>query len=144
MSWAFCSSFQVSITKGSLTDRQITLSIPFALNTLASSLKRGRWVLEQVGVKAPGSANSTTVLPLNRASLLTFCHSPSTRIGNVTLGTFWPSRDFSMVFSPFRVAFLNTHTVRRPTCCVCSPANPAIKLIGDVIGDGYRKIARSV
>src|SRR5659263_81606 len=109
MSWAFCSSFQVSITKGSLTDRQITLSIPFALNTPASSLKRGRCVLEQVGVKAPGSANSTTVLPLNNASLVTFCHSPLTRIGKVTSGIFWPSRDFSMIFSPVRVVVQCLH-----------------------------------
>ena len=35
--------------------------MPFSLKTPASSLKRGRWALEQVGVKAPGSANSTTL-----------------------------------------------------------------------------------
>jgi len=84
---ACCGACHVCITNGSFTARQMRQSMPFALNTPASSLKRGKCMLEQVGLKATGSANSTTVLPLNKVLLSTFCHAPSPRIGNVTYRT---------------------------------------------------------
>jgi hypothetical protein len=42
-------------------------------------LKRGKWVLEQVGVNAPGNANTATVRPLKSASVLVSRHSPPAR-----------------------------------------------------------------
>ena len=51
---------------------------------------------EQVGVKAPGSEKTTTVLFLNRSSVVTFFQVLPSRTGNVTLGTRWPSRFCSM------------------------------------------------
>ena len=50
------------MTNGSLTEMQTIASMPWALNTGASSLKRGRCVDEHVGVNAPGSENTTTFL----------------------------------------------------------------------------------
>jgi hypothetical protein len=41
----------------------------------ASWLKRGTWVEEQVGVKAPGSEKTTTVLPLKMSSVVTSTQS---------------------------------------------------------------------
>jgi hypothetical protein len=54
---------------------QTTWSTPLCLKAGASSLKRGRWVLEQVGVKAPGSENTATVRPLKSASEVISFHS---------------------------------------------------------------------
>ena len=52
------------MTKASLTAMHAIVSTPLALNAGALSLKPGRWRAEQVGVKAPGSANRATFLPL--------------------------------------------------------------------------------
>src|ERR1700743_681371 len=37
------------------------------------SMKPGRCFASQVGVNAPGTENSTTVLPLKRSSVVSFC-----------------------------------------------------------------------
>src|SRR5580704_5458737 len=46
------------------------VSTPFALRSAACCLKLGRWRAEQVGVKAPGTANRATVLPPKSSSVL--------------------------------------------------------------------------
>ena len=43
-------------------------------------------------MNAPGSENTTTVLPLKISSVVTGFQSLSVRVRNVTCGTFWPSR----------------------------------------------------
>jgi len=48
-------------------------------------------VLEHVGVKAPGSENTATVLPLKISSVATLRHSPPARVRNVTFGALLPS-----------------------------------------------------
>src|SRR3974390_2940725 len=62
--------FHASMTKPSLTAVTAMVSTPFALIASAFCTKPGRWFLWQVGVKAPGTANSTTFLPLNTSSVL--------------------------------------------------------------------------
>src|SRR5262245_9560874 len=69
LSPVFWSLPQASITNASLTDRQAIVSTPLALSAPALCTNPGRCLAEQVGVKAPGRANSTTVLPLNRSSV---------------------------------------------------------------------------
>ena len=73
-------------------------SMPCALNAGASSLKRGRCVDEQVGVKAPGSEKTTTFLPAKISSLVTLAHSPLRRMRKLTSGTRCPSRLERLVF----------------------------------------------
>ena len=51
-------------------------------------------------MKAPGSENTTTVLPLNSSSVLTLFHSLFWRTRKVTFGTRWPSRLFDIRISP--------------------------------------------
>ncbi len=75
MLYAFSASCQAFMTKVSFTDMQTMSSTPCALNTSASWLKRGTCVEEQVGVKAPGSENTTTVLPLKMSSVVTSTQS---------------------------------------------------------------------
>ena len=52
------------------------VSMPLALIASAFFTKPGRWFLWQVGVKAPGTANSTTFLPLKISSVV-FGFGPS-------------------------------------------------------------------
>ena len=59
-----------SITHASFTDKQTISSTPLALILSAWAMNPGRCDFEQVGVKAPGNANTTTFLPLNSSSLL--------------------------------------------------------------------------
>ena len=54
---------QASITKASLTETQAMLSTPLLLISSAFSMKPGRCLRLQVGVKAPGTANRMTFLP---------------------------------------------------------------------------------
>src|SRR5512145_3547539 len=77
---------QASITKGSLTATQATVCTPFFLKASALSRKPGKCLRWQVGVKAPGTANSTTFLPANTSSVLrvSIPSAPSTR--KVVLG----------------------------------------------------------
>src|SRR5579859_2002863 len=56
------------MTKASLTDRQAISSTPLALSASKLFTKLGTCLAEQVGVKAPGSANSTAFLPANSSS----------------------------------------------------------------------------
>jgi hypothetical protein len=56
-----------------------TWSTPFSLKAGASSLKRGKWLLEQVGVNAPGREKTATVRPLNSLSLSVSFHSSFSR-----------------------------------------------------------------
>src|SRR4051794_18735688 len=58
------------MTKASLTERQAILPTPFDLISSAFCTKPGRCLAEQVGVKAPGSANSAT-FPLKNSSVET-------------------------------------------------------------------------
>src|SRR6267378_7547338 len=62
--------FQASITNTSLTPVTAMASMPLALILSALVRKPGRWFLWQVGVKAPGTANSTTFLPLKISSVV--------------------------------------------------------------------------
>ena len=57
------------MTNASLTDRQAMVSTPLALIVSALATKPGRCAMEQPGVNAPGSANSTTFLPLKMSSV---------------------------------------------------------------------------
>ena len=60
--------------------------MPLPLMASAFFTKPGRWFLWQVGVKAPGTANSTTFLPLNTSSVV-FGFGPSgVMTRNVALG----------------------------------------------------------
>jgi hypothetical protein len=61
---------QAFITNTSLTDTQAMASTPLAFSSAACSLKPGRCLAEQVGVKAPGTASSATVLPLKISSVV--------------------------------------------------------------------------
>ena len=66
-------------------------SMPLALMAEAFFTKPGRWFLLQVGVNAPGTANSTTFLPLNTSSL-GFGFGPSAVMTrNVVLGRLSPT-----------------------------------------------------
>src|SRR5258706_10898448 len=58
-----------SITKTSLTEVQAIVVTPFALNSAACCRNPGRCIPWQVGVNAPGTANSTAFLPLKRSSV---------------------------------------------------------------------------
>src|ERR1700675_201744 len=68
--------FHASITNTSLTPVTAMVSMPLPLIAAAFFTKPGRWFLWQVGVKAPGTANSTTFLPLNNSSVV-FGFGPS-------------------------------------------------------------------
>ena len=58
----------------------------------ASCLNPGRCFAEQVGVKAPGTANSTTFLPLKKSSVQTVSNEPSLwTVVSFTLGIFSPT-----------------------------------------------------
>src|SRR5260370_5343463 len=62
--------FQASITNTSLTDVSATVLTPFALIASACCVIEGTCILWQVPVKAPGTANSATFLPLKMSSVL--------------------------------------------------------------------------
>src|SRR6476469_2805373 len=63
---------QVSITKGSFTATQATVCTPFFLKASALSINPGRCLRWQVGVKAPGTANSTTFLSAKMSDVVNF------------------------------------------------------------------------
>src|ERR1700760_3174009 len=70
MESALVAFFQAFITNTSLTPVTAIVSMPLALIASAFLIKPGRWLLLQVGVNAPGTANSTTFLPLNSSSVV--------------------------------------------------------------------------
>src|SRR4051794_19479254 len=57
------------MTKASLTEMQAMVSTPLPLIAAAFCTKPGKCLALQVGVKAPGTANSTTFLPLKMSSV---------------------------------------------------------------------------
>src|SRR5690606_3605223 len=59
---------QAPITKGSFTATHQISSTPAALNSSALAIKPGKCCSEQVGVKAPGTANTAIFLPLTRSA----------------------------------------------------------------------------
>src|SRR5262245_2602512 len=95
--WSFAHAF---ITNASFMETQAISSTPCSRRAGASSLNRGRWSAEHVGVNAPGNPNTTTVLPSKTSALVTSTHSPSSRVRKVTSGTRLPSRFSNMVW-PF-------------------------------------------
>src|ERR1700712_151537 len=64
-----CSLPQAPMTKTSLTAIQAIVSTPLAFIASAFCTKPGRCLALQVGVKAPGTANKTTFLPLKISSV---------------------------------------------------------------------------
>src|SRR5215468_9131969 len=58
------------MTNTSLTDVSATVLTPFALIASACCVIEGTCILWQVPVKAPGTANSATFLPLKTSSVL--------------------------------------------------------------------------
>src|SRR5579859_4635937 len=86
------------MTKASLTERQAITSTPLLLISEASCLKPGRCLAEQVGVNAPGSANSATFLPPKNSSVVTGLGPSAVARVRVTLGSLSPTL---MVMDPF-------------------------------------------
>src|SRR6185437_13264252 len=79
------------MTKASLTAVTATVSTPFFLKASMLLRKLGMCRLVQVGVKAPGTANSATFLPLNTSSVV-FGLGPSDVITRkVALGSLSPT-----------------------------------------------------
>ena len=68
---------QASMTKASFTATHTTSSTPLARIFSASATKPGRCFMEQVGVKAPGTAKRTTLFPLNISPRATSFGPPS-------------------------------------------------------------------
>uniref|UniRef100_A0A8R7QPP5 Uncharacterized protein n=1 Tax=Triticum urartu TaxID=4572 RepID=A0A8R7QPP5_TRIUA len=70
-------SFHAFITKASFTETHATVSTPLARSSPAFSMNPGRCFCEQVGVKAPGTAKSTTFFPAVSSPTVTVLSSPS-------------------------------------------------------------------
>src|SRR5258708_2196150 len=83
--------FQASITNTSLTPVTATVSTPLLLMAPRFFTKLGRWFLWQVGVNAPGTANSTTFLPLKSSSVVIGFGPSAVITVNVPLGTLSPT-----------------------------------------------------
>src|SRR5438094_317166 len=66
-----------SMTKASFTATHTMSSTPLARIFWASATKPGRCFMEQVGVKAPGTAKRTTLFPLNISPRATSFGAPS-------------------------------------------------------------------
>ena len=88
---ALCCRPQASMTKGSLTDRQTIRSIPRERISSALTTKPGRWAAEHVGVNAPGSANSTTLLPEKMESVEIFSGPLAPIMNKLTVGILSPT-----------------------------------------------------
>src|SRR5258706_1559680 len=80
-----------SITNASFTETHAIRSTPFALMSFACAMKPGRCCIEQVGVNAPGTANSTAFLPANSSPVDTSDILPSTIVLIFTSGTLAPT-----------------------------------------------------
>src|ERR1041384_7070934 len=84
--------FQASITKASLIPVTAMVLTPLALNASMFLRKLGMCRLLQVGVKAPGTANSATFLPLKMSSVVFGLLGPSAVwVRNVALGNLSPT-----------------------------------------------------
>src|ERR1700761_3322881 len=101
---------QAFITNTSLTETQAMVSTPLALKSATCCLKLGRCLAEQVGVKAPGSANSATFLPANSSSVVTGLGPPSCISVKVADGILSPTL---MVMSELRWGWGLTVFLRR-------------------------------
>src|SRR5580658_10415547 len=82
---------QAFITNTSLTLTQAMVSTPLDFSSAACSLKLGRCLAEQVGVKAPGTANRPTVLPANSASVVSGPGPSAPNTVKVAAGTLSPT-----------------------------------------------------
>mmetsp|Transcript_22094 Transcript_22094/g.48093 ORF Transcript_22094/g.48093 Transcript_22094/m.48093 type:complete len:251 (-) Transcript_22094:157-909(-) len=87
----FWSSPHDFITKPSFTERHTISSTPLALNALASCSYLGKWLVEHVGVNAPGNENATTFFPLKNSLELIKSQSSAVLLWKVTSGTGLPS-----------------------------------------------------
>ncbi len=65
--------------------------MPFDFMSPAIWMKPGRWVLWQVGVKAPGTANSTTFLPPNTSAVVIGFGPSGLMVLNVASGSLSPT-----------------------------------------------------
>src|ERR1700692_2244299 len=84
--------FQASMTKASLTAVTAMVSTPLALKAAALFTKLGICMLVQVGVKAPGTANRATFLPLKMSSVVLGLLGPSAVMTrNVVVGSLSPT-----------------------------------------------------
>src|ERR1700761_3760349 len=103
---------QAFITNTSLTETQAMVSTPLALKSATCCLKLGRCLAEQVGVKAPGTANSATFLPANSASVVSGPGPSAPKGVNVAAGTLSPTL---IVMSSLLRAFAAHRTGRAPS-----------------------------
>src|SRR5664280_3545206 len=84
--------FQASMTNTSFTPVTAMALTPFALMAAALFRKLGMCMLVQVGVKAPGTANRATFLPLKMSSVVLGLLGPSAVMTrNVALGSLSPT-----------------------------------------------------
>ena len=67
---AFCASAQANIACASFTAKQATASTPLAFSLSNFSTNPGICFAEQVGVKAPGTQNKTTLRPAQYLAVL--------------------------------------------------------------------------
>src|SRR5579863_9861198 len=111
------SSPQAFITNTSFTDTQAMVSTPLAFSSAACALKPGRCLAEQVGVKAPGTANSATFFPANSSSLEIGFGPSAPKVVNVALGTLSPAlmdmSCFPGLISPVQIAGADRIAKRR-------------------------------
>src|ERR1700743_3953528 len=92
---------QAFITNTSFTAVHAMVSTPFALIWSASSTKPGRCLASQVGVKAPGTENSTTVLPPKSCSVVIFCGPSLVMRVNAPSGILSPA--LIVILFPYRL-----------------------------------------
>src|ERR1035437_10209051 len=78
--------FQASMTNTSVTPVTAMVLTPFALMAAALFRKLGMCMLVQVGVKAPGTANRATFLPLKMSSVVLGLGPSAVITRNVALG----------------------------------------------------------
>src|SRR5579862_1624599 len=83
--------FHASITKTSLTPVTAMVLTPLALKAAALFKKLGMCMLVQVGVNAPGTANSATFLPLKMSSVVFGLGPSAVMTRNVALGNLSPT-----------------------------------------------------
>ncbi len=102
-----CASAHAPITNGSLTDRQATVSTPFSFSWSWRTTKLGRWKSEQVGVKAPGTAKSTTFPEPSTSAVCTWVGPSGPNVITRTSGILSPTAMVTWL------SFARTPDVRR-------------------------------
>src|SRR5665647_3555673 len=83
--------FQASMTNTSFTPVTAMALTPFALMAAALFRKLGMCMLVQVGVKAPGTANRATFLPLKMSSVVLGLGPSAVITRNVAFGNLSPT-----------------------------------------------------